>query len=142
MMIPTTTDYVTVMGKPTLMGTQDAMRQVIDVISGGAYTSSFTLPVGEKADLQVAALGRSAAGSQVSGNFKEFYLGVTPSANATLDYDLMVKYLQPDAGTSQRAKDVAERYGLGYSVHGSRAEISGQAKAEDLQGVLAAVLGP
>jgi hypothetical protein len=142
LMIPTGTDYVTVMGKPTLFGTQDAMRQVIDVISGGLSTNSFTLPVGEKADLQVAALGRGAAGSPLPGNFKEFYLGVAASADVNSGYNLTVKYLQPDAGTSQKAREVADRYGLGYSTQGSRVEISGQAKAEDLKGVMAAILGP
>jgi hypothetical protein len=142
MMIPTSTDYVTVMGKPTLFGTQDAVRQVIDVISGGLSTNSFTLPVGEKADLQVAALGKGAEGSSLSGNFKEFYMGVAASANATLGYHITVKYLQPDAGTSQKAKEVAEKYGLGYSTQGSRAQISGQVKAGDLKGVLAAILVP
>ncbi|MCX6668482.1 MAG: hypothetical protein NTV25_01550 [Methanothrix sp.] len=142
MMIPTSTDYVTVMGKPTLFGTQDAMRQVIDVISGGLSTNSFTLPVGEKADLQVAALGKGAAGSPLPGNYKEFYLGVTASTNVNSGFNLTAKYLQPDAGTSQKAKGVADKYGLGYSNLGSRAEILGQVKAGDLQGVLAAILGP
>ena len=142
MMIPTSTDYVTVMGKPTLFGTQDAMRQVIDVISGGLSTNRFTLPVGEKADLQVAALGKGAAGSPLSGNYKEFYLGVAASTNANRGFNLTAKYLQPDAGTSQKAKEVADKYGLGYSNLGSKAEILGQVKAGDLQGVLSAILGP
>jgi len=142
MMIPTSTDYVTVMGKPTLFGTQDAMRQVIDVISGGLSTNNFTLPIGEKADLQVAALGKGAAGSTLSGNFKEFYLGVAASADGNNGYNLTVKYLQPDTGTSQKAKELAEKYGLGYSTQGSRDEISGQVKAGDLKEVLAAILVP
>jgi len=142
MMIPASTDYVTVMGKPTLFGTQDAMRQVIDVISGGLSTNSFTLPVGEKADLQVAALGKDTAGSPLPGNYKEFYLGVSAPANANSDFNLTAKYLQPDAETSQKAKDVADKYGLAYSTQGSKAEISGQVSPGNLQGVLAALLEP
>lgn len=142
MMIPASTDYVTVMGKPTLFGTQDAMRQVIDVISGGLSTNNFTLPVGEKADLQVAALGKGTAGSQLPGNYKEFYLGVSVPANANNGFNLTARYLQPDAETSQKAKEVADKYGLTYSNLGSRAEIFGQVSPGNLQGVLAALLEP
>ncbi len=46
MMIPAGADYVTVMGRPTLMGTQDAVKQTIDVIAGGLATDRFTLPAG------------------------------------------------------------------------------------------------
>ncbi len=140
MMIPASTDYVTVMGKPTLFGTQDAMRQVIDVISGGLPTNNFTLPMGERADLQVAALGKGTAGSQLSGNYKEFYLGVSAPANSNSYFNLTARYLQPDAGTSQKAKGVADKYDLTYFTKGSMAEVSGQVSPGNLQGVLTALL--
>ncbi|OPX76957.1 MAG: hypothetical protein A4E44_00282 [Methanosaeta sp. PtaB.Bin018] len=142
MMIPSGSDYVTVMGKPTLFGTQASMQQVIDVISGGLPTDSFTLPQGKAADLQVAALGKG-ANSSLSGGYKEFYLGVSKSTGEVQGgFNLTARYLQPDAASSQKAKEIAGKYGLDYATQGSEAMIRGDVRVEDLQGVLKALLGP
>jgi hypothetical protein len=142
MMIPAASDYVTVMGKPTLFGTQDAMKQVIDVISGGLATDGFTLPGGEFADLQVAALGKS-DNSPLSGGYKEFYLGVSRSQDATVGgFNLTAKILQPDAAVSQKAKDMAGKYNLKYSTSGSDITVDGNVPTGNLQGALVAILGP
>ena len=76
MMIPAGTDYAIVFGKPALFGTQDSVRQVLDVIMGGLSAQSFTLIGDEHADLQVAALGSGGKSMPLSGGYKEFYLGV------------------------------------------------------------------
>jgi hypothetical protein len=142
MMIPAGADYVTVMGKPTLFGPQASMQQVIDVISGGLPTDSFTLPQGKAADLQVAALGKG-ANSSLSGGYKEFYLGVSKSASkAQGGFNLSAIYLQPDATSSQKAREIAGKYGLDYATQGSEVMIQGDVRIEDLQGVLKALLGP
>jgi hypothetical protein len=142
MMIPAASDYVTVMGKPTLFGTQDAMKQVIDVISGGLATENFTLPKGEYADLQVAALGE-ADKSPLSGGYKEFYLGVSRSLDdAVGGFNITVKVLQPDAAVSQKVTGVAGKYNLKYYTSGSDITVDGNVPTANLQGALAAILGP
>ncbi|MDM7934648.1 MAG: hypothetical protein QUS08_04575 [Methanothrix sp.] len=139
MMIPASTEYMTVMGRPTIFGRQEAVQQVLDVISGGLPTDRFTLPIGESADLQVASLGRGAEGLVLPGGYREFYLGVSRSGEA---YSISARYLEPDASALERAQRAAERYGLTYSPGGSNAEISGSVGSEDLQGLLVALLGP
>lgn len=138
MMIPAASDFVTVMGKPTLFGTQAAMKQAIDVISGGLATDNFTLTKGEYADLQVAALGK-ADKSPLSGGYKEFYLGVSKGESG---FNLTTKILQPDTAASQKAKDMAGKYNLKYSASGSDITVDGSVPAENLQGALVAILGP
>lgn len=142
MMIPAASDYVTVMGKPTLFGTQSAMKQVIDVISGGLATENFTLPAGENADLQIGALGK-ADHSPLSGGYKEFYLGVSKSKDdAVSGFNVTAKILQPDGAVSQKAKDIAGKYNLQYSTSGSDVTVNGNVPTKDLQGALTAILGP
>jgi hypothetical protein len=143
MMIPAGTDYVTVMGRPTIFGTQDAVRQSIDVITGGLATDSFTLPIEEKADLQVAILGKGIKSLPIANGYKEFYLGVSASKNGNNDgFNLTAKYLQPDASTSQKAKEISVKNNLTYSASPNNAEVTGRVKTENLQGVLMAFLGP
>ncbi|VVB71490.1 Uncharacterised protein [uncultured archaeon] len=143
MMIPTGTDYVTVMGKPTLFGTQDATRQVIDVIAGGLPTDNFTLALGESADLQVAALGRGGSSMPLSGNYKEFYLGVSTSNDTVLGgFNFTATYLQPAAVVSQTVKELADKNALTYTSEGSDVVVSGHLTEENLQGVLVALLKP
>jgi hypothetical protein len=143
MMIPAGTDYVTVMGRPTLFGTQDAIRQSIDVITGGLATDSFTLPMGEKADLQVSILGKGMKSLEIADGYKEFYMGVSASKDGTNGgFNLTAKYLQPDASTSQKAKDIAAKNNLNYSASSANAEVSGHVTTENLQGVIMALLGP
>jgi hypothetical protein len=136
MMIPLGTDYATVVGKPVIFGPQEALRSVLDVISGDMPTGDFTLPAGEKADLQLAALGRAGI---AAGGFKEFYLGVSSSESG---FYLTAKYLQPDASASQRAKETAAKYGLTYSSQASQDEITGSVGKDNLSEVLMAILGP
>jgi hypothetical protein len=144
MMIPTTTDYVTVMGRPTLFGKQEAMKEGIDVISGGApFADQFTLPAGEKADLQIVALSKGAAVSPLPGGYKEFYLGVSASGEVgDGSYNITARDLQPDAGVAQKARETADRFGLAFSASGDRIAVSGSVDARDLQGVLKAFLTP
>lgn len=139
MMIPSTTEYSAVLGKPTLFGPQKGLEGVLDVISGDLPTDKFTLPLGETADLQFATLGKGAAGADASGGYQEFYLGVSGAGDG---YSLVAKYLQPDASTEQDAKEIADQYGLSVSSQGSLTEVFGTVTADKLQGVLTAFLKP
>ncbi|MDD1759902.1 MAG: hypothetical protein LUQ44_04790 [Methanothrix sp.] len=143
MMIPTSSEYVAVMGKPTLFGLQDSLKSVIDVISGGFPTDKFTLAKGEQADMQLVALGRGASGSLLPGGYKEFYLGLSSAKNiGNNSFNVTARYLQPDSSADQKARTIASEYGLAYSNTGSLADVSGQVQANDLQGLLAAFLSP
>jgi len=143
MMIPTSSEYVAVMGKPTLFGLQDSLKSVIDVISGGFPTDKFTLAKGEQADMQLVALGRGASGSLLPGGYKEFYLGLSSAKDiGNNSFNVTAKYLQPDSSADQKARTIASEYGLAYSNTGSLADVSGQVQANDLQGLLAAFLSP
>ncbi len=143
MMIPASADYVTVMGRPTLFGNQEGIKEVLDVLSGGLPTDKFTLPEGENADLQIASLGNGQAGSLLKGGYKEFYLGLnSPYEQENGTYNITVKYLQPDASTSTKANQIAEKYGLAYSTSGSESDISGTVEPNNLQAVLETFLQP
>jgi hypothetical protein len=143
MMIPASTDYVTVMGRPTLMGSQDAMRQTIDVITGGLATDRFVLPIGEEADLQVAVLGNSFSGSPIAGEYKEFYLGISASRDGSYGgYNLSAKYIQPDASVRQKSKEIAAKNDLQYSESTSNIDVSGHVGPEKLEEILVSFLGP
>jgi hypothetical protein len=126
---------------PTLFGPQDALKSVLDVIVGAMPTDNFTLPSGEEADLQIAALGSN--GLTQAGDYKEFYLGVSRSkAGADGGFNITAKYLSPGSGTEQKAKEIAGKYGLAYSAKGSETDVSGSVAAGDLKGALTAFLGP
>ncbi|OPY48399.1 MAG: hypothetical protein A4E48_02701 [Methanosaeta sp. PtaU1.Bin060] len=138
MMIPSSSGYASVMGTPTLFGPQDSVESVLDVIVGAMSTDKFSLPIGEEADLQLAALGADG-----SADYKEFYLGVSKSkAKAQDSFNITAKYLLAGSSTEQKAKEVAGKYGLAYSTDGSVAEVSGSVAAGDLQRALTAILGP
>jgi hypothetical protein len=139
MMIPSSTDYSAIMGKPTLFGPQEGLEDVVDVISGGLPTDNFTLPPGETADLQFAALGKGVTGANLPGGYQEFYLGVS---NAGEGYSLTAKYLQPDASTIEKAKEIADQNGLVVSSQGPITEVSGTVAADKLPTVLTAFLQP
>lgn len=143
MIIPTSSEYSAVMGKPTLFGPQNGLEGIIDVISGGLPTDRFTLPQGETADLQLAALGKGAAGAgftaDLTGGYKEFYLGVSHAGDG---YSIMAEYLLPDASAQQQAKEIADQYGLSASSKGSITEVQGTIPADKLQGALTAFLKP
>ncbi|HUI39941.1 MAG TPA: hypothetical protein VLY86_03370 [Methanothrix sp.] len=141
MMIPSSGGYASVMGMPTLFGPQDALKSVLDVIVGAMPTDNFTMPTGEEADLQLAALGTE--GSTQGGDFREFYLGVSRSkAGVDGGYNITAKYLLPGVGTEQKAEEIAGKYGLAYSTKGSGMDVSGSVAAGDLKSVLMAFLEP
>jgi len=142
MMIPAGTDYVTVLGKPTLFGTKDSVASVIDVIDGGSFAEGFTLINGKQADMQVAALGSGGRSMPLSGGYKEFYLGVKAASSPDQGYDLFAGYLQPQASVSSKAAEIAAKNNLSYSTKGSVMEVSGLVAREKLQDVLMALLGP
>jgi hypothetical protein len=143
MMIPSSTEYSAVMGKPILFGPQKGLEDVLDVISGGLPTDKFTLPVGETADLQFAALGKGAAGANATdgatGGYQEFYIGVSDAGDG---YSIVARYLQPDASAQEKAKEIADQYGLSVSTQGTLTEVLGTVPADKLQGVLTALLQP
>lgn len=143
MMIPSSTEYSAVMGKPILFGPQKGLEGVLDVVSGGLPTDKFTLPMGETADLQYAALGKGAADTDAAagatGGYQEFYLGVSDAGNG---YSIVAKYLQPDASAQEKAKEIADQYGLSVSTQGTLTEVLGTVPADKLQGVLTAILKP
>ena len=141
-MIPAGTDYAVVYGKPSLFGTQDSVRRVIDVIAGGLSAESFTLINDEQADLQVAALGSGGTSMPLSGGYKEFYLGVKAAKSQDQGFYLLARYLQPQASVGSKAGEIAAKNNLSYSTIGSEIEISGLVARENLQNVLMALLGP
>jgi hypothetical protein len=144
MMIPITSgsEYVKVMGKPILFGSQDATRQVIDVISGSQPAGNFTLVDDGEADLQVGALGSGGASMPLSGGYREFYLSVSAPKDQASGFDLYAKYLQPTESVNQKASEIAENYNLSYSMVGSDAELSGSVAKDNLQNVLVGLLAP
>ena len=142
MMIPAGSEYTMVMGKPVLFGTQDAAKQVIDVIAGGLSAGNFTLIDDHQADLQVEALGSGGASMPLSGGYKEFYLGVSVSKDQANGYDLYAKYLQPSGSVNQRVLDLAGKNGLSYATKGTDSELSGFVAPEKLTNVLVGLLKP
>ena len=144
MMIPLSSgsDYMKVMGKPALFGSQEATRQVIDVITGSQPAGDFTLIDDGEADLQVAAFGSGGANMPLSGGYREFYLGVSVPKDQASGFDLYAKYLQPTQSVNQRVSDIAGKNNLSYSMTGSDIELSGSVAQENLQNVLMGLLAP
>jgi hypothetical protein len=140
MMIPTSPNYVAVMGRPTLFGPQTSLESVLDVISGGFSTDKFTLCAGETADLQVEMLGRaSGVATNLSSKYREFYVGVSQQGNG---YSITAKYLSPDGDEAQLARAAADKYGLTLSSQGDLMEMSGRVEAGLLKDLLSALLRP
>lgn len=137
MMLPQTSDYYVVLGRPTIFGSERSLMSVLDVVSGGLPTDKFTLAVGEQADLQMVSL----SGNKTSppGKYKEFYMGV---AKADSGYTLAIKYLNADSTTVQLAKGISAQYGLLTSSKGGVTEVSGAVDPGRLKGVLTAFLKP
>ena len=142
MMIPVGTDFAMVMGRPTLFGPQEGIKQSLDVISGGQPAEDFTLVNDSSADLQVAALGRGGRSMPLAGGYKEFNLRVTESRDGADGFDIVSRILQPTADTSSKIKDLAEKSDLVYSASGSEGELSGFVPGTNIQDVLMALLGP
>ena len=109
MVIPVGTDFAVVYGKPTLLGTQDSVRSVIDVIAGSLAAESFTLINDEQADLQVAALGNGGRGMPLSGGYKEFYLSVKPAKSQEQGFYLLARYLQPETSVGSKTWEIAAK---------------------------------
>ncbi len=142
MLIPSTADYSAVMGRPTIFGPNKGLENVINVISGSNLSSDkFTLPQGEIADLQFAALGKSTGGMNVTlgGGYKEFYLGVSKIDSG---YSLDAKYLSPDTAALDKIKGIAGQYGLFLSNKGSLTEVSGTVPDGSLKNALQAFMKP
>ena len=142
MMIPGGNDYVTVLGKPVLFGTQDSVRQVIDVIDGGLSSQNFTLIDDEQADLQLAALGSGGSGMPLSGGYNEFFLSVTAAESQDEGFYLNARYLRPQTSVVSKVREIAAKNNLSYSTKASDIEISGLVARESIQNVLMALLGP
>lgn len=142
MLIPWSSDYSTVMGRPTLFGPQRSLESIIDVVNGGYCTDRFTLPYDKYADLQVASLGRSYTKDStlpMGGGYGEFYLGVSQLEDGFM---LTAKCLSPDSSTDQKLREVAGKYGLQLSSNDGILEISGLVEADKLESVLSTLLGP
>ncbi len=143
MMIPSSPDYSSVMGRPVVFGPNKGVEGVLSVISGSNLSSDkFTLPQGEIADLQIAILGRGAAGIKTSlnatlGGYQESYLGVSKIDSG---YSFDAKYLKPEAGTKDKIKALAGKYGLYYSEKGSIIEASGTVIEGNLKDALNAFI--
>lgn len=135
MMIPQSSDYAIVLGRPVLFGPQKSLESVLDVISRGLPTDKFTLPSGKQADLQVASL----AGKKTSpsGTYQELYLGVAQSDSG---YALYAKYLNPDSIITQKAKEISNQYKLVTSSKGEVIEVLGTVDSNELKDVLKAFL--
>jgi hypothetical protein len=143
MMYPTGPDFVTVLGRPTVFGSQSAVPQVIDVITGGVSAEGiYSLVDDDHADLQVAALGSGGASLPLSGAYKELSLGVNASRGQDTGCFLKARLVQPEGNASQRLNDIATTNNLSYASEGSDIEISGMVAEEKLQNVLTAILGP
>ena len=142
MMIPTGTDYVTVLGRPVLFGSQDGVQQVIDVITGGEPANGFTLDDNDTADLQVVALGSGGSSMPLSGVYRQFSLDMLVDNESAGSYSLQARLVQPAGNATERIADIATKNNLSYSSQGSDLEISGHVADENLQNVLMALLGP
>jgi len=143
MMIPSSSDYSSVMGKPALFGPEDGLKSVLDVISGGLPTNKFSLPYEEQADLQVDILGASVEDSAVPlpSGFKELYLAVSPN-NGAEGYSFNAKYLNPDSSVAQKAKSIADQHNLSLSSSDGIVDVSGTVRAGNLKDVLTTFLKP
>jgi len=133
MMIPIGSDFLAVMGKPALFGTEPALKEMLNVISGEFPTDEFSLPADETADLQVAALGSAAS----KGGYQELYLGVVQGDSG---YDILAEYLNPDSATAANVAQIASQYGLTKSADGDVTAVSGSVSPENLEGALKGLL--
>ncbi len=139
MMIPSSSDYSAVMGRPALFGPQKGLQEVLGVISGGLPTDKFTLPQGETADLQFAALGEGLDDAGLAGGYQEFYIGVRSAGDG---YDVIAEYLKPDGSIQKKAQEIADQNGLTLTSEGSVTKVSGTVSADNLPVVLAAFMQP
>ena len=142
MMIPTGNDYVTILGKPVLFGLQEPVQRVIDVITGGLSSDSFTLPGEQRADLQLAALGKGGKEMPLSGAYDQFYLEIRAVNGSEERYGMDARIKAPQGGAIQKLKDLASANNLSYSADSAGAKLSGSLGQGNLQSVLMALLRP
>jgi len=142
MMIPTGNDYVTVLGKPVLFGMQEPVERVVDVLTGGLSSGHFTLVDEERADLQLAALGKGGKDMPLSGAYDQFYLEISAINGSEERYILDAQLKQPQSGAISKLKDIASANNLSYSGDSAGAGVSGALGRESLQGTLMALMGP
>lgn len=145
-LIPIGSGVFAAMGKPVVFGTQSSVERIVDVLTGTPSTAKITLPLGEYADFQVAGLGHvgntnlgPVASAPLGGGYSEFYLGVNQQ-NST--YSMSASYLDPDAVTGQKLKEIAGMYGLAASSKPGEASISGDVTEAAMGGALKALLAP
>lgn len=142
MMIPTGNDYVTVLGKPVLFGTQEPVEKVIDVIAGGLSSDSFSLVDEDRADLQLAALGKGGKEMPLAGAYDQFYLEIRAINGSEERYILDAQLKQPQSGSMSKLKEFAAANNLSYSGDSAGAAVSGSLGQDKLQGALIALMGP
>jgi hypothetical protein len=142
MMIPTGNDYVTVLGKPVLFGTQEPVEKVIDVIAGGLSSDSFSLVDEDRADLQLAALGKGGKEMPLAGAYDQFYLEIRAINGSEERYILDAQLKQPQSGSMSKLKEFAAANNLSYSGDSAAAAVSGSLGQDKLQGALIALMGP
>ena len=142
MMIPTGNDYVTILGKPVLFGLQEPVQRVIDVITGGLSSDSFTLAGEQRADLQLAALGKGGKEMPLSGAYDQFYLEISAVNGSEERYGMDARIKAPQGGAIQKLKDLASANNLSYSADSAGAKLSGSLGQGNLQSVLMALLRP
>jgi hypothetical protein len=142
MMIPTGNDYVTILGKPVLFGLQEPVQRVIDVITGGLSSDSFTLAGEQRADLQLAALGKGGKEMPLSGAYDQFYLEISAVNGSEERYGMDARIKAPQGGAIQKLKDLASANNLSYSADSAGAKLSGSLGQGRLQSVLMALLRP
>ncbi len=108
LILPVSSEYSLVMGRPTLFGPVESLDKVLDVLSGSMPADQLTLAYGEFADLQVAGQG-SVAGAPLGGAYDEFYLGVSMDGS---DYRINAMYLAPRDSCEGRLREIASGLGM------------------------------
>lgn len=140
--IPSSSDYFRVFGRPTLFGPDDGIKQVLDIISGGLPTDRLTFAFDEMgADFQMAGLGSNGGVSQapLGGDYEEFYLGLTETDQG---FDLLVRYYLPTGESARRINELASKYGLAVASEGDVQTVSGKIGADKVGEVLTAFIAP
>jgi hypothetical protein len=146
MMVPATTDFYLVMGRPTLFGSQSSMEQVLDTLIGNALpTDRFTIPFDETADLQVASLGRSSgiiteqSMLPLGGGYKELYLGLSGNG----PFNMTAKFVTPDAACEERITQAKTKFGLSAEKgEGNILTVTGTIPESQSKDLLTALLSP
>lgn len=140
--IPSSSDYYRVFGRPVLFGPQDGIKQVLDIISGGLPTDRLTFAFDEVgADFQMAGLGSKGGKSQapLGGDYEEFYFGLTETDHG---FDLLARYFLPTGQSSGRINELASKYGLADASDANVLTVSGKIAPDKVAEVLTAFIAP